>query len=316
MNKSFLFRIGVGGMLLGSLIAVGCGGQAGSTDGDALRTGGVGTVGNVTTPVARVCGTEEPDLARAARMQATLAKFGSTGASRAPGDTRIKTYVHIITNTAGQGNVTDAAVQAQIDVLNAAYDGTTGGVNTKFRFVLAEITRTANNSWYTAGMGSAAESQMKNALRRGRSGALNIYLCNIGGGLLGWATFPDSYLSNPKMDGVVCLTASIPGGSAAPYNLGDTATHEVGHWLGLFHTFQGGCSVNNDGVADTPAESSPAFGCPNGRDTCTGASFPGVDPIENFMDYTDDSCMYKFTPGQDARMGAAWNAYRHKNLNQ
>jgi hypothetical protein len=77
--------------------------------------------------------------------------------------------------------------------------------------------------------------------------------------------------------------------------------------MGLFHTFQDGCSATNDQVADTPAEANPAFGCPSGSDTCPAA---GVDPIENFMDYTDDSCMFKFTAGQSARMLANWNQYR------
>jgi Pregnancy-associated plasma protein-A len=218
----------------------------------------------------------------------------------------IPVYWHVINNgsSLSQGNIPDSQITAQIDVLNAAFAGT------GWTFSLVSTTRTTNSSWYTCSGGSC-ESQMKIALRQGSADDLNIYSNNMGGGLLGWATFPSSYQSQPKMDGVVLLYSSLPGGSAAPYNLGDTGTHEVGHWMGLYHTFQGGCirsGSGGDGVADTPAEKSPAYGCPTGRDSCRNIS--GLDPITNFMDYTDDACMNTFTAGQDARMDSMFTTYR------
>lgn len=218
----------------------------------------------------------------------------------------INVYVHVITTSTGGGNVSDAQINEQLNVLQAAYAG--GGWS--FNRILT--TRTANSTWYSMSPGSTAESQAKNALRQGTADDLNIYLAGIGGGLLGWATFPWEYTARPKMDGVVVLNSSLPGGSAVPYNLGDTGTHEVGHWMGLYHTFQGGCARNastgGDLVSDTPAERSPAYGCPTGRNSC--ANIAGNDPITNFMDYTDDVCMNIFSSGQVARMESAWSAYR------
>ncbi len=228
------------------------------------------------------------------------------------GDTvAIDGYVHVLYNGT-QGAVTDQRINQQISVLNNAYDGgQVGGATTRFRFTLKGVTRTNNATWYSMGYNSAAERAAKQALRVGGPTVLNIYLANLGGGLLGWATFPSGYDSNPPEDGVVVLNASLPGGAPAPYNQGDTATHEVGHWLGLYHTFQGGCSGNGDSVADTPAERSAAYGCPTGRDSCAGSRYPGVDPITNFMDYTDDACMFVFSTNQGARMSDQWNAYRN-----
>ena len=249
----------------------------------------------------RGCATQDLSAAQIADMDLRLAQRG--GNAEITASHVIPVWVHRIHPAAGGGNVTNQQITDQLNVLNAAYASST------FSFSLAGIDDTNNDAWYTT-TGGTSETQMKTALRKGGSNTLNMYLNNMGGGLLGWATFPSSYASSPNMDGVVILFSSLPGGSAAPYNLGDTATHEVGHWMGLFHTFQGGCTTSNDGVSDTPAEKSAAFGCPTGRNTCTGTRFPGNDPITNFMDYTDDACMNQFTPGQVSRMQSQWNSFR------
>ncbi|MEK6644051.1 MAG: zinc metalloprotease [Planctomycetota bacterium] len=260
------------------------------------------------------CGTPTPDDISMQVIQQQIERFRPLGDDsdntvRAAGSVTISVWFHVIRKGTGisNGDIPDSQITSQISVLNNAYNGSTGGNNTPFRFVLAGTTRTTNTTWYTMSPGSSAEASAKAALRHGDARTINIYSCSPGGGLLGWATFPWSYAGSPTKDGVVILYSSVPGGTAAPYNLGDTATHEVGHWLGLYHTFQGGCSANNDYVTDTARERSAAFGCPTGRNTCTQT---GNDPITNFMDYTDDSCMFLFTAGQASRADSLVLQYR------
>ena len=226
----------------------------------------------------------------------------------------IPVYFHVVSTATGTGNIPDSRLDAQIAAMNEHYAGQDGPVyrgtaaDMSFRFVKAGVNRVVNDSWYNAGLGSAAEAQMKNALRIGTADDLNFYTTG-GGGYLGWATFPNEYATNPKMDGVICYWATLPGSNYAPYNEGDTGTHEVGHWLGLYHTFQGGCLGSGDGVADTPAERTTVYGCPTkALDTCKQNA--GLDPYENFMDYTDDPCMYKFSLGQSDRADSMWLTYR------
>lgn len=265
------------------------------------------------------CGTRDLEPQHLADVEAafgrhvTLEKKGKPGGGDGGGGgggglpAFVDVYVHVITGTESDGDVSDARIAQQIAVLDNAF--------TPVVFRLISTDRTENPSWFTMTPGSTAEREAKTALRIGSADDLNIYTANIGGGLLGWATFPSSFAGNPVNDGVVVLNESLPGGTAAPYNLGDTATHEVGHWFGLYHTFQGGCAggsrntnTNGDYVADTPSEQSPAYGCPVGRDTCRS---PGADPIRNFLDYTDDACMFMVTPGQTTRMAGQWTTYRN-----
>lgn len=208
---------------------------------------------------------------------------------------------HVVRYDNGTANVTDQQINDQIAVLNSSF------ANTNFRFSLHSIQRINNTSWTTHTMGSQQETSMKQALAVDPAHILNFYTCALSGGLLGYATFPWMYPESSFMHGVVVLFSSLPGGSTTNYNEGDTGTHEVGHFVGLFHTFQNGCTPPGDDVDDTPYEASPALGCPVGRNTCPD---PEPDPIHNFMDYTYDSCMDHFTLGQSTRMDEIMSQYR------
>ncbi|KZW01054.1 zincin [Exidia glandulosa HHB12029] len=224
----------------------------------------------------------------------------------------IPVYFHVVrssTSLSG-GSVPQSQIDAQIAVLNADY------ASTGLSFTLAATDFTTNSTWFQSAddcSGRTYQTAMKKALRQGGANALNVYTVGFSrstgdcSGLLGYATFPSSYSSAPTDDGVVIRYSSLPGGTAAPYDEGRTLTHEAGHWVGLYHTFQGACSSTGDSVSDTPPEATPAFGCPTGRDTCSGG---GVDPIHNYMDYSDDSCMTEFTAGQATRIKSQMSTYR------
>jgi hypothetical protein len=228
------------------------------------------------------------------------------------GSVTIPTVFHVVSDHTLSGperTRQQTMIGKQMQVLNDSYAGRTGpgAADSPFRFNLSKITWTVNKAWYTVVPGKN-ERDMKQALYEGDSTTLNVYSANIGGGLLGWAYFPKGYnAGRDYIDGVVMLDESMPGGTAGKYALGDTLTHEVGHWMMLEHTFKGACSASGDFVADTPREAFPQFNCPTGADSCTA---PGLDPIHNFMDYTQDSCMDMFTPGQVERMNDAWIAFR------
>jgi hypothetical protein len=257
------------------------------------------------------CGVKETPADQIALME----QAASAGASDKGGVVTIPVYWHIITSAAGDGNVS-ALVPAQMQVLNDAYAGS------KFAFQTANVHVVVNDAWYFAAAESPEEVAMKNSLRRGGPDTLNIYTTN-GDVFLGWATLPFFYKFQPGYDGVVLWWASLPGTGLASetedepdgvltYDQGDTGTHEVGHWLGLDHTFaDGGCKGAGDKIKDTPTEAEPQFLCMT-RDSCVGPSNRGDDPITNFMDYVDDVCMDNFTADQTKRMRKQWHAFRDK----
>ncbi|KAI9448327.1 Metalloprotease [Lactarius indigo] len=221
------------------------------------------------------------------------------------GSAVINVFFHVISadGTPQGGNLPDGAIFAQMNVLSNNF------ASTGLAFRLANIDRTVNADWFNnAAPNSPQQTAMKNTLRKGGPADLNIYSVGFNStDHLGYATFPFDYNPNSKDDGVVFRYSSVPGGTAGPYNEGKTVTHEVGHWVGLYHTFQGGCQIPGDLVDDTAAEASPAFGCQSGRNTCQQ---PGPDPIHNYMDYSDDSCMTQFTFGQARRLRGMLATYR------
>jgi Pregnancy-associated plasma protein-A len=235
--------------------------------------------------------------------------------------TEIETYFHVITAVNGTtvyGEVSDSMLLSQLDVLNDSFRPH------GFSFRLMNTTRTNNAAWFLAKSGSAEELELGTALRVGGASTLNVYF-NLASNFAGYTYLPESYSFFPKKDGVYLKTSVLPGSSSATQNQGKTLVHEVGHWMGLYHTFQFDygtfksinyllyifgfrCFGAGDGVDDTPRQGTETSGCPTGKDSCLFR--PGVDPIHNYMDYSSDSCKTEFTPGQADRMWSMWNEYR------
>ena len=292
---------------------------AGWMSGDEVRgqtTQGASTATIQAGPAARpVCGTRPlTEVEIAADAARVVALKSRRGPQKAGALITIKTYVHIL-HDGPEGRLSERTIRDQIAVLNAAY-ATRG-----FRFEMAASVAGNPNPDYTdnAAWFNDDELGYKTALKEGSGDDLNIYT-NNGAGYLGYAYYP-TIVGTPYeiLDGVVLAYGTLPGAnqpgiSDIPgfiYNLGDTGVHEVGHYLGLAHTFEGKCSAYNDGVEDTPAEKSPDFYCTVGRNSCKdGNGLLSLDPITNFMDYSDDLCLIEFTPGQAERMSLQWTLYR------
>ena len=221
----------------------------------------------------------------------------------------VATYFHVISTTAKAGTITQAMADAQIQALNTAYN--VYGIS----FTLQNTSFTTNDAWAVAA-GTDMDAA-KAALRAGTYGNLNIYFhTDLSGGNLGTCTLPSQVPqgSAPSVyvsDGCNVNANTMPGGSMTGYNMGKTAVHETGHWLGLLHTFEGySCDGNGDFIDDTPMESQSTNGCPAkpAKDSCPTAT--GVDPITNYMDYSTDACYEAFTPGQIARIETMFTQYR------
>jgi len=289
-------------------------------------------------PVRRMCGAMEahmrllesvPDMRKQrAKIHAETSRMLQAGTASKrvkKGSVTIPVVVHVVYHTAAE-NISDAQITSQIDALNRDYSasnvdktnapGVWAGLiqDTQIRFALATkdqkgkptngITRTK-----TKATSFSTHDKMKHASMGGAdawpsSKYLNLWVCTLGGGLLGYAQFPGG---SADTDGVVILNIAFgtTGTAKAPYNLGRTAVHEVGHWLNLNHIWgdTSDCS-GTDHVADTPNAQFPNYGAPSfPHITCSNG--PSGDMFMNYMDYVDDRVMVMFTHGQVARMQAA-----------
>lgn len=245
----------------------------------------------------------------------------SASARLVNGVIEIPVVVNVLYRTAAE-NVSLTQIQSQIDVLNEDFNATNtdyslvpaafSGVkaNVGIRFVLDQVIRksTTKTSWKT-------DDSMKKSSRGGINPTspttkLNLWVCTLSGGILGYAQFPGG---SSATDGVVILNTAFgrTGTATAPFNKGRTATHEVGHWLNLRHIW-GDATCGSDLVNDTPTHNTANYGCPAAghKSTCTGTP---VEMTMNYMDYTDDACMYMFSAGQKSRILATFAAGGPRN---
>ncbi len=228
------------------------------------------------------------------------------------GKIEIPVVVNVLYRTTAE-NISLAQIQSQISVLNKDFNALNSDYNTAnnpyssvranvgISFVLDAVYRkaTTKSSWGTA-------DAMKKTTQGGLNPTspttkLNLWVCTIGGGILGYAQFPGGSSST---DGVVIDSKYLgnTGTATYPFNLGRTATHEVGHWMNLRHIW---CdeTCGSDSVSDTPVHNTANYGVPavGHRSTCSGAP---LEMYMNYMDYTDDRGMYMFSTGQKTRMNA------------
>jgi len=256
------------------------------------------------------------------RFIANLGKSNNANALGANETVTIPVVVHVVYNNSTE-NISNAQINSQIAVLNADFSASNSDISSvpslfssrvgdaNIQFVLADTDPSGNpSSGITRTSTTRSSFGTNNTVKFNSQGGkdawpadqyLNLWVCDISGGILGYAQFPGGAANT---DGVVCdyQYFGTNGTATAPFNLGRTATHEVGHWLNLRHIWgDGGCSVD-DFVSDTPTAGNPNYGCPSfGANSCSGGD---PDMWMNYMDYVDDRCMYMFSQGQVDRMRA------------
>lgn len=280
----------------------------------AHEIAGVPLDGNLTHPL---CLTRTPDAEEVEFVENDLRKFRSSKGGRRSraADTKVM-LVPIVWHVIHWGDAhkeSEETIEAQVDVLNSAYGGRTLAAGlaakTSFQFETKIINYIDSAEYVSNCRGKSAAFRSRYGWRDAT--VINIFLCPATG-YLGWAYLPWQYQQGSPYQAITIHPETLPGGSMYGLNEGDTLVHEMGHYLGLLHTFgsEGGCTeAEGDLVTDTPLESTPNYGC-TARDSCPDHA--GMDPTDNFMDYTMDKCMFRFSEGQVTRMLEMTEKYRSK----
>ncbi len=261
------------------------------------------------------CGTFPPNVEESLGVAARIAVSEAFASTQAALSYEVPVAFHIIQTADGRNTATEEQIASQISRLNSSF-------RKVFRFKTVLIDLVVNDAWFEVQVDSQQDLEMRSSLRVGDAGTLNVFLnapyLDNRGDLLGISLFPWLYQQYSEADGVLLRYSTLPGGAESRNNRGKVLVHEVGHWLGLFHTFEppradrassstnNGCRGKGDRVGDTPAERVPHYIC-RATDSCPQ---PGLDPIHNFMNYTDDGCTRSFTAAQKNRMRAMFRAYR------
>ena len=252
----------------------------------------------------RTCGTEPLASDIQEMVQEELETWRGLDLRRAPAASiDIPVAFHVI-HDGTDGYLSEARTNAQINELNRAFKGT--GIS----FRLESIDWKRSKNWFTKCTKTAKEKRIKKKLSVDPASTLNIYTCGpkdtVQAG--GWSTFPWWYDEDDEQHGVMLDYRVFSGGTYPFLDEGDAPVRQVGHYLGLYHTFENGCSSPGDEVDDTEPQAEATVGCPSpAPDTCSGGK---RDPIDNFMDLSDDRCRDHFTRHQADRMKDMVELYR------